>query len=87
MIFDKEGNLSIESYTNATEALLRLFDIEKKNPDLDVVLVRADTSDEVRFAYKNYFSDATDFLALLRQGKKKIGSRIRRFTGRTALRR
>lgn len=82
LIFDKEGNLSIESYSSATEALLRLFEIEKKSPDLDVVLVRADTSDEVRFAYKNYFSDATDFLALLRQGKKKIGSRTRRFTGR-----
>jgi ppGpp synthetase/RelA/SpoT-type nucleotidyltranferase len=86
LIFDKAGNLSIESYTSASEALIRLFDIEKKNPDLDVVLVRADTSDEVRFAYKNYFSDATDFLTLLRQGKKKIGSRTRRFTGRTGMR-
>jgi len=37
-------------------------------PDCDMVLVRADTGDEVRLAFKNYFSDATDFIRLVEAG-------------------
>jgi ppGpp synthetase/RelA/SpoT-type nucleotidyltranferase len=82
LIFHQDGQLDVETFTNAPAALMRLFEIESKNPDLDVVLVRADTSDEVRYAYKNYFSDAKDFLNLLRTGKRKIKGRTRRFTRR-----
>jgi hypothetical protein len=87
LIFHQDGKLDVETFANAPAALIRLFEIEKNNPELDVVLVRADTSDEVRFAYKNYFSDAKDFLNLLRTGKKKIKSRTRRFTRRPGGRR
>ena len=82
LIFHQDGKLDVETFANAPAALIRLFEIESKNPDLDVVLVRADTSDEVRYAYKNYFSDAKGFLNLHRTGKRKIKGRTRRFTRR-----
>jgi hypothetical protein len=41
-------------------------------PDRDIVLVRADTSDEIRLAFKNYFSDARDFIRLVEDGCTKL---------------
>jgi hypothetical protein len=41
-------------------------------PDRDIVLVRADTSDEIRLAFKNYFSDARDFIRLVEIGCTKL---------------
>lgn len=55
----------MRSFRDAPDALRALFELEKNLPDKDVVLVRADTSDDVRLAFRNYFSDAKDFLALL----------------------
>ena len=48
--------------------------LEKQLPELDIVLVRADTSDEVRIAFRNYFSDARDFIQLLDDGCARLGS-------------
>ena len=41
-------------------------------PGQDIVLVRADTSDEVRLAFKNYFSDARDFIRMIEDGCTKL---------------
>lgn len=79
LIFKPGGSLSVETFIRETDALNRLFEIEMTDPGLDVVLVRAESSDEVRFAYKNYFSDAKDFLKLLREGKRKLSNRTRRW--------
>jgi hypothetical protein len=49
-----------------------LFELEKKYPERDIVLVRADTSDEIREAFKNYFSDARDFISLIQDGITKL---------------
>ncbi len=38
------------------------------------MLVRADTSDDVRLAFKNYFSDARDFIRLVEAGCSKLAS-------------
>jgi putative GTP pyrophosphokinase len=35
-------------------------------------LVKADTSEEVRFAFKNYFSDAQDFINLVESGCERL---------------
>lgn len=74
----------MKSYRDATDALRALFELEKQNAGKDIVLVRADTSDEVRIAFRNYFSDATEFIALidngcqtLMKGKVLQGPRIR----------
>ncbi|MCF8075486.1 MAG: RelA/SpoT domain-containing protein [Desulfotignum sp.] len=68
LIFSQTGELEIKTYRSAPEALRDLFELEKSNPDKDIVLVKADTSEEVRFAFKNYFSDAQDFINLVEQG-------------------
>jgi len=67
LIFKPNGTLEIHSYKDGTEALNALFDFEKKNPELDVVLVKADTREEIRTAFQNYFSDAKDFVRLLNE--------------------
>ncbi len=68
LVFSGTGELEIKSFRDAPEALRALFELEKKNPGVDIVLVRADTSEEVRLAFKNYFSDARDFIRLIEEG-------------------
>lgn len=82
LIFDKSGKLETRAFENATEALKSLFQVEKESGEKDVVLVRADTNEEVRLAYKNYFSDARDFISLIDLGCLKLskGGRVRHLT-------
>ena len=49
-----------------------MFDLERQFPDRDIVLVRADTSEDVRLAFKNYFSDAGDFIRPVEEGCTKL---------------
>jgi ppGpp synthetase/RelA/SpoT-type nucleotidyltranferase len=72
LIFSEGRPLEVKSYRDATEALRNLFLLEKEMPDQDIVLVRADTSDEIRLAFKNYFSDARDFIQLIEDGCTKL---------------
>ena len=72
LIFSEGKPLEVKSYRDATEALRNLFELEKQMPDRDIVLVRADTSDEIRLAFKNYFSDARDFIGLVEDGCAKL---------------
>ncbi|MDO9553385.1 RelA/SpoT domain-containing protein [Rhodonellum sp.] len=68
LIFRPDGSLEVKDYRDATDALKELFRLEKENPELDIVLVRADTSSEVRMAFKNYFTDAQDFIDSIETG-------------------
>lgn len=72
LIFSPTGDLEVKTYRDATDALQTLFDLERQHPEYDIVLVRADTSDEVRLAFKNYFSDARDFIKLVEDGCAKL---------------
>ena len=72
LIFSGSRELDVRTYRDSTEALRALFDLEKEFPDCDVVLVRADTSDDVRLAFRNYFSDARDFIKLMEGGCSKL---------------
>lgn len=65
LIFKPDGELETHSFKDESDALRALFKFEKDNPTLDVVLVKADTSAEIRTAFRNYFSDAKDFVILL----------------------
>lgn len=76
--FSEDGSLDIKSYRDATDALRALFELEKKFPNNDIVLVRADSSDEVRLAFKNYFSDATEFIRLIESGCTKLSGAKRK---------
>lgn len=75
LLFSKTGDLQVKTYRDATEALRELFDLEKLFPDYDIVLVRADSSEEVKFAYKNYFSDARDFITMMETGIQKLSGK------------
>lgn len=72
LIFSGAGNLEVRTFRDAPDALRTLFELERKMPDHDIVLVRADTSDEVRLAFRNYFSDAKDFIRLVESGCTKL---------------
>lgn len=75
LIFTGGTSLEMRSFRDATEALRALFQIEKESPEKDVVLVRADTRDEIRVAFKNYFSDARDFIDLIDRGCEKLSGK------------
>lgn len=68
LIFSKSAELEIRTYRKETDALIDLFKLEKEMPDNDIVLVKADRSEDIRLAFKNYFSDANDFVLLIKKG-------------------
>lgn len=72
LIFSPSADLNVRSFRDATGALQALFELEKQHPEYDIVLVRADTTDEVRLAFRNYFSDARDFLKYVEDGCAKL---------------
>ncbi len=92
LIFSLSGDLEVRDYLHATDALRALFELEKQLPDRDIVLVRADTSEEMRLAFKNYFSDAGDFIDLVQRGCTtlsgvgKVPGLVRRATGKRSRR-
>ena len=75
LIFHESNKLEVRTYRNATDALAALFELEKELPRADIVLVKADTSEEVRFAFKNYFSDARDFIKLIEEGCRELSGK------------
>lgn len=75
LIFSALNELTIKTYESAPEALRELYKLEKEMPGSDIVLVRADTNDEIRLAYKNYFSDAHDFLRLIDEACRALDGR------------
>ncbi|KRT57685.1 hypothetical protein Ga0076813_12045, partial [endosymbiont of Ridgeia piscesae] len=86
LIISPEGELETKTYRSATDAIRDLFELENNYPGHDIVLVKADTPEDVRFAFKNYFSDTRDFVQLLEDactslsGVKRLRRRTRRST-------
>jgi putative GTP pyrophosphokinase len=72
LVFQEGSKLEMFAYRDATDALKALFELEKQFPGHDIVLVKADTNEEVREAFKNYFSDARDFIRLIEDGCKVL---------------
>lgn len=77
LILSDASDLDIQTFRDATDALRALFRLEQEHPERDIVLVRADTSAEVRLAFKNYFSDARDFIRMVEEGCAQLSSRSR----------
>jgi putative GTP pyrophosphokinase len=63
------------AFRDATDVLRALFKLESESPEKDVVLVHGDTSEEIRVAFKNYFSDARDFIKLIEDGCEKLAGK------------
>lgn len=72
LIFSATSELEIQTFRDAPEALRALFELEKQFPDRDIVLVRAESSDEIRLAFTNYFSDAKEFIRMVENGCSKL---------------
>jgi hypothetical protein len=72
LIFSDKGELEIKSFRDATDALRALFQLEEQMPHNDIVLVRANSSDEVRLAFRNYFSDAREYIRLIDSACAKL---------------
>ena len=72
LIFPEIGDLEVRTFRDATEALRALFALEREMPGTDIVLVRADTTEEVRLAFRNYFTDAQDFIRFIDRGCEKL---------------
>jgi putative GTP pyrophosphokinase len=68
LIFTPGQTLETRTFRDSPEAIRTLFELEKQLPESDIVLVRADKSDDVRLAFKNYFSDAQDFIDMVESG-------------------
>lgn len=76
LMFSDDEELELITYQNATDALKALFELEESSPGKDIVLVRANTSEEVRIAFKNYFSDARDFIRFIEYGCQDLTGNI-----------
>ena len=72
LIFSETGELEVKSFRDAPDALRTLFELEKQFPQNDIVLVRADSGEEVRLAFRNYFTDAREFIRLLDSACTKL---------------
>lgn len=61
-----EEQLEIQSFDSMNHAISQYSRLEKSLSDqADIVLVGSRSSDSIKSAYRNYFSDATEFLNLL----------------------
>ena len=74
---EKEDDpVEIFAYPSATNALRALFALERDKPGLDAVLVKGDTAEDIREAFKNYFSDARNFIELIEAGCTKLSGHV-----------
>ena len=72
LMFSDSEKLEILSFRDSTDAIQALFELEQKNSGKDIVLVRADSGEDVRIAFRNYFSDATEFIKFVEKGCAKL---------------
>ena len=75
LIFDQKTDLvEVVTFSDFRTAIAEFFKIEReKGDDIDVVLVAADDPESVRFGFKNYFSDAREFVNLVDEACKSLG--------------
>lgn len=62
----EESSLQTETFDSVNLAIRRYDELEKELEGIaDIVLVRADSPETVRLAFKSYFSDAREFVSLI----------------------
>ena len=75
---ENKPNLSIRGYPEkdeslATEHYLEAEKLQSGNSDKDVVLVGAESVEELKRAYLNYFANSNEFLANVRSYLERKG--------------
>jgi ppGpp synthetase/RelA/SpoT-type nucleotidyltranferase len=73
--FSANGQLKIHQLDGDQNETAEYFRLEKENPEDDIVLVNADTFEEIRSAYRNYFSDSQEFLRYAHDGTIRLGGK------------
>jgi hypothetical protein len=69
----REGKqLEVRTFRYSPDALKALFEIETEFPGTDVVLVKGESKEDIRLAFKNYFSDAREFIRLVEDGCEEL---------------
>ena len=76
MFEDGERKLFKWGFPTVPRALKKLAELEQKNPGKNIVFVRADKGEDLRIAFKNYFSDADDFIEKVFQGRSVLSSKL-----------
>jgi putative GTP pyrophosphokinase len=69
---NKKFSIDIYSHKVMTTALSKLFELEKNNPDLNIVFTTSSDFGSVKNAYSNYFSDPSVFVNLIEKGCNKL---------------
>jgi len=68
-----EEPLLVQTYENVNRAIEAYDEMEKKyGESADIVLVRGETEENIRDAFRNYFSDARAFVDLMQTGLKDL---------------
>ena len=75
LILNAGKPLEVRSFRYTADALKALFEAEAAFPGTDVVLVKGESTEDIRLAFKNYFSDAREFIALIERGCEKLSGR------------
>ncbi len=73
----EEDILKIEAFDSVNRAIERYEELEREYKDeADIVLVRADAPENIREAFKNYFSDANEFVNYIDEGLKSLTNSV-----------
>lgn len=69
LIFDENiDEVEVRTFSSFKDAVQEYFMLERQlDSEKDIVLVAADDPESVRFGFKNYFSDARDFVDYMRR--------------------
>ena len=68
----QDVKLLVHYFMDIKSATEGYFQLEKANPNDDIVLVRARTFADIRSAYRNYFQNTQDFLNYIEDELKKL---------------
>ncbi|MCP3972679.1 MAG: hypothetical protein GY717_20630 [Rhodobacteraceae bacterium] len=64
-----EDSLELRAYENVNRAIEVYDELERRfGKEADIVLVRGESEENIRDAFRNYFSDARAFVDLVREG-------------------
>lgn len=65
---ENKSELEVHSFDNVFKAIERYNFFEERYSEIaDVVLVRADSFDNMRVTFRNYFADTTDFVSMIEE--------------------
>jgi putative GTP pyrophosphokinase len=83
-ITKENKDFKLHQFDLELEAAKSLLELEKEFPEDDIVLVGAETIKEITSAFRNYFSDAKDFINLTGRAYKALGGKLGKSNEKTA---